>query len=374
MSERNIFFAILFSRMIPIIPPPVINIYSGLMKISFRTYFSASFFGMIPPMFMYAYGVEQVFSSLQNLISIFFALKLSSSYNKTIFIRKALYAKIEMGGILMNVTLNNGVTMPQLGFGVFKVEDGQVAIDAVKKAVEVGYRSIDTAAIYKNEAGVGQALQEANVPREELFITTKVWNSDQGYEKTLKAFDESLEKLGLDYVDLYLVHWPMPEENTYIETYRALEKLYEDGRVHAIGVCNFHIHHLERLLAECKVKPVLNQVELHPLFAQTELRSFCAKHNIFVEAWGPLMQGGDVLNHETIKELSEKYSKSPAQIIIRWHLQNNIIVIPKSVTPSRIEENFNVFDFELSIEDKEKIDALDRNERIGPDPEEFHVK
>ncbi|WP_078553465.1 aldo/keto reductase [Bacillus alkalicellulosilyticus] len=274
----------------------------------------------------------------------------------------------------MNVTLNNGLSMPQLGFGVFKVEDGQVAVDAVKKAIEVGYRSIDTAAIYQNEKGVGQGIRESGVAREDLFITTKVWNSNQGYEQTLQAFDESLEKLGLEYIDLYLVHWPMPKDDTYIDTYKALEKLYEDGKVKAIGVCNFKIAHLERLLQECKIPPVLNQVELHPYYAQVELREFCAKHNIFVEAWAPLMQGGDVLTNEQITSLAQKYKKTPAQIIIRWHLQNNIIVIPKSSNPTRIEENIGVFDFELTTEDMAQIDALNKNERIGPDPDEFHVK
>ncbi|MDQ0254722.1 diketogulonate reductase-like aldo/keto reductase [Evansella vedderi] len=272
----------------------------------------------------------------------------------------------------MYVTLNNGVKMPQLGFGVFKVKDGSIATEAVKKAIEVGYRSIDTAAIYKNENGVGQGIKDSGINREELFITTKVWNGDQGYEKTLKAFEESLEKLGLDYVDLYLIHWPMPNVDKYVDTYKALEKLYEDGRVRAIGVCNFQIPHLERLLNECKVKPVLNQVELHPYFSQKELRDFCEKHEIFVESWGPLMQGGEVLNHKLIKDLAASYGKTPAQVIIRWHLQNNLIVIPKSVTPSRIEENFDVFDFELSSEDMMKINGLNQNKRIGANPDEFY--
>lgn len=272
----------------------------------------------------------------------------------------------------MNITLNNGVNMPQLGFGVWQVEDGEQAINAVKKAIEVGYRSIDTAAVYKNEEGVGEAIRISNIPREELFITTKVWNADQGYEATLKAFDESMKKLGFDYLDLYLIHWPMPENDTYIDTYKALEKLYNDGKVRAIGVCNFHIPHLERILSECTVKPVVNQIECHPFLSQIEIREFCAKHDIFVEAWSPLMQGGEVLNNEVVLDIAKKYNKTAAQVIIRWHLQNNVIVIPKSVTPSRIESNFDVFEFELADEDMLKIDQLNNGTRKGPNPEEFH--
>ncbi|MCU9613084.1 aldo/keto reductase [Caldibacillus lycopersici] len=269
------------------------------------------------------------------------------------------------------VTLNNGLKMPQLGFGVWQVADDQAAV-AVKKAIEVGYRSIDTAMIYRNEVGVGKAIREAGVPREELFITTKVWNSDQGYENTLRAFDESLERLGLDYVDLYLIHWPTPKFDQYVDTYKALEKLYKDGRVKAIGVCNFEIEHLERLLNECEVTPVLNQVECHPFLSQTALKDFCAKHNIFVEAWSPLQQGGEVLNHEVVTKIASAHNKTAAQVVLRWHIQNNTIVIPKSVTPSRIEENFNVFDFELSASEMEAINGLNRDERKGAHPNEMH--
>ncbi|MFD2044282.1 aldo/keto reductase [Ornithinibacillus salinisoli] len=271
------------------------------------------------------------------------------------------------------ITLNNGIEMPQLGFGVWQVPDNE-ATPSVAKALEVGYRSIDTAKIYKNEAGVGRALAASNVPREELFITTKLWNSDQGYENTLKAFDESLERLGLDYVDLYLIHWPTPEFDEYVETYKALEKLYNDGRVKAIGVCNFNIEHLQRLLDECDIVPAVNQVECHPYLQQPELKSFCKEHNIYLEAWSPLMQGGDVLNNEVVKGIAEKHSKTPAQVILRWHLQYENIVIPKSVTPARIEENFQVFDFELTMEDMEEMAKLNRNQRKGPEPNEMNVR
>ncbi|MEH6991468.1 aldo/keto reductase [Neobacillus drentensis] len=269
------------------------------------------------------------------------------------------------------VTLNNGVKMPQLGFGVWQVPDDQ-ATEAVEIALKVGYTSIDTAMIYKNEKGVGRAIAESSIPREELFITTKVWNADQGFDKTLRAFDESLDRLGLDYVDLYLIHWPTPNFDQYVDTYKALEKLYHDGRVKAIGVCNFEIEHLERILKECEVVPVLNQVECHPYLAQHELKEFCVKHNIFVEAWSPLDQGGEVLQDEVIQTIAASHSKTSAQVVLRWHLQNNTIVIPKSVTPSRIEENFNVFDFELSTNEIDQINKLNRNRRKGAHPNDLH--
>jgi len=274
--------------------------------------------------------------------------------------------------VLYYVNLNNGVKMPQLGLGVWRVTP-EDATNSVLHAIKSGYRSIDTAAVYQNEEGVGKALKECGVPREQLFITTKVWNSDQGYEETLAAFDVSLQKLGLDYIDLYLVHWPTPQLDKYIDTYKALEKLYQEGRVKAIGVCNFHIEHLERLMAECEVKPVLNQIECHPYLTQKPLKEFCASHNIFVESWSPLQQGGEVLQDEVIVELANKYNKTPAQIVIRWHLEENSIVIPKSITPSRIEENINVFDFQLTKEEVERISALNKNERKGPDPADFNV-
>lgn len=228
--------------------------------------------------------------------------------------------------------------------------------------------------IYGNEKGVGRAIKESNVPREELFITTKVWNADHGYENTLKAFDASLERLGLDYIDLYLIHWPTPKYDQYVDTYKAMEKIYKDGRSKAIGVCNFDIEHLERLLNECEVVPVVNQVELHPYFQQRELQDFCEKHHIIIEAYSPLMNGKDVLNDSVVKEIAKAYGKTAAQVILRWHLQTGVITIPKSVTPSRIEENFDVFDFELTAEDMEKMTALDRNLRIGAVPSEFNKR
>ncbi|CAH0344230.1 aldo/keto reductase [Bacillus sp. CECT 9360] len=267
------------------------------------------------------------------------------------------------------ITLNNGVKMPQLGFGVFKVESGSQTVDSVKKALEVGYRAIDTAAIYKNEEGVGQAIRESGIPRAELFITSKVWNSDQGYESTLKAYDESLKRLGLEYLDLYLIHWPV--KGKYNDTWRALEKLYKDGKVRSIGVSNFHVHHLEDLFANSEIKPVIDQVELHPRLSHEELRDFCQKHEMKVQAWGPLGQG-HLIEEPTLKHIADKHGKTTAQVLIRWHLQHDIVVIPKSVTPSRIEENAQVFDFELSMDEMNKIDALNLNERFGADPDNFN--
>ncbi|MFJ7752576.1 aldo/keto reductase [Peribacillus muralis] len=265
------------------------------------------------------------------------------------------------------ITLQNGVEMPQLGFGVFKVKNGSETVESVKKAIEVGYRAIDTAAIYENEDGVGQAISECGVPREDLFITSKVWNTEQGYETTLQAFDDSLKRLGLDYLDLYLIHWPGKDK--YLDTWRALEKLYKDGKVKSIGVSNFHIHHLEDLLANCEVKPVVNQIELHPLLTQGEIRGYCEKNEIKVEAWSPLGRG-NLLEEPTINHIAKKHGKSSAQVLIRWHLQHDIVVIPKSITPARIEENAQVFDFSLSLNEMNQIDSLNKNERFGSNPDE----
>ncbi|WP_017755219.1 aldo/keto reductase [Calidifontibacillus oryziterrae] len=264
--------------------------------------------------------------------------------------------------------LHNGVKMPWLGLGVYKVNDGNEVINTVKTAIEIGYRSIDTAALYNNEEGVGKAIKQTNIPREELFITTKVWNDQQGYDSTLIAFEESRRKLDVDYIDLYLIHWAVKEK--YIETWKALEKLYQDGAVRAIGVCNFQIHHLNDIISNCTIKPMVNQVELHPRLSQTELRSFCNENEIQIEAWAPLMRGR-ILDNPTIIELAQKYNKKPSQIVLRWHLQNGVVIIPKSVHRERIEENANVFDFQLDGTDMNAIDALNTNERTGQDPDHF---
>ncbi|AYB39480.1 aldo/keto reductase [Brevibacillus laterosporus] len=265
--------------------------------------------------------------------------------------------------------LQNGVKMPWIGLGVWRVDDGDQVVHAVKTAIQHGYRSIDTAMIYKNEEGVGQAIAEAGVPREELFITTKVWNSDQGYDTTLAAFDESLKKLGLEYLDLYLIHWPGTDK--YVDTWKALEKLYKDGKVRAIGVCNFHKHHLEELIKAAEVKPMVNQIELHPLLTQKDLLTYCKQHNIQVEAWSPLMQGN--LDHPVLAKLAQKYEKTPAQIVLRWHLQNGVVIIPKSVNENRIKENATLFGFELTAEDMGRINDLNQNQRSGPNPDEFFL-
>ncbi len=271
-----------------------------------------------------------------------------------------------------SLTLNNGVEMPQLGYGVWQVPDDQ-AFDAVTTALETGYRSIDTAAVYGNEEGVGKALAATDVPRGEIFVTTKVWNSDHGHDATLRAFDASMDRLGLDYADLYLIHWPVPSRDTFVDTYKALEKLLADGRAKAIGVCNFQPAHLERLLAETSVVPAVNQIELHPNLAQAELRALHARHGIATEAWSPLGQGKGLLSDPTITRLADKHGRTPAQIVLRWHLQLGNVVIPKSVTPSRIRENLDVFGFELDADDLRAVAALDSGKRLGPDPDEFDL-
>lgn len=270
------------------------------------------------------------------------------------------------------VALNNGVQIPQLGFGTWQIpEDDTQAI--VEHALGTGYRHVDTAAAYGNEAQVGAALKASGVPRDELFVTTKLWNADHGREKTLKAFDVSLEKLGVDVLDLYLIHWPTPRNDDYVETWKALEELLEGGRVRAIGVSNFQVAHLERLLAETDVVPAVNQIELHPHLTQAELSAFHAAKTIHTEAWSPLAQGGKLLDDETVAAIAGRVGKTPAQVVLRWHLQHGHIIFPKSVTPSRVDENFDVFDFDLTAEDLAAITALNRDERTGPDPDEFHV-
>jgi len=265
-------------------------------------------------------------------------------------------------------TLNNGIAMPQLGLGVWQANDEE-AEQAVIWALQTGYRLIDTAAAYGNEAGVGRAIASSGIPREDIFVTTKLWNADQGYDETLHAFDTSMEKLGLDYLDLYLIHWPMPAVNKYKDTWRAFEKLYADKRIRAIGVSNFQPDHLQGLLADSQVVPAVNQIELHPYLQQGETVAACIAQDIQIESWSPLGgPRGNVLDDPVVAELGTKYSKSAAQIIIRWHIQSGFVVIPKSVHQERIQENIDVFDFELSDDDMQAIAALNRNLRMGPDP------
>ncbi|MEF2968679.1 aldo/keto reductase [Paenibacillus sp. M1] len=269
-------------------------------------------------------------------------------------------------------TLHNGVKMPWLGIGVFKVEEGPELVNAVKTAIKHGYRSVDTAAVYENEEGVGsgirEGIKEAGISREDLFVTSKVWNSDLGYDSAIKAYEASLNRLGLEYLNLYLIHWPV--EGKYKDAWRALETLYKEGRVKAIGVSNFQIHHLEDLMKDAEIKPMVNQVEYHPRLTQLELRSFCREHGIQLEAWSPLMQG-QLLDHQVLKEIANKYDKSVAQVILRWDLQNGVVTIPKSTKEQRIIENANIFDFEISEEDMEVINDLNQNYRVGPDPDNF---
>lgn len=273
-----------------------------------------------------------------------------------------------MTNISTKITLNNGIKIPQFGLGVYKVEEGKQIEQTIEYALDLGYRLIDTAAFYENEKGVGKAITNSSVPRKEIFVTTKIWNSDQGYEKTIQAFNRSFEKLGLEYIDLLLIHWPVKEK--YLETWKALEEIYKQGKVRAIGVSNFTIEHLSHLLAHATIKPVLNQVELHPKLSQKELIQFCKEHDIVVQAWSPIARGA-VLDEPILVELSKKYNKSVAQIILRWHLQNDVLIIPKSSNKERLEENSNLFDFELTKEDMKLIDSLNENKRFGADPNNF---
>lgn len=267
-----------------------------------------------------------------------------------------------------SLKLNDGKTIPQLGFGLWQVPDAE-AETAVLEAIKVGYRSIDGAAIYRNEDGLGRAIQNSSVKREELFITTKLWNENQGYDSTLSAFEQSMKKLKLDYLDMYLIHWPSPHRGLFVDTWKALIQLRKEGRVKTIGVSNFTIDNLKKIIAETGEVPAVNQIELHPNFQQKELRKFHAEKGIATESWSPLGQG-KILQDATLSEIAAKHGKSVAQIILRWHLQSGLIVIPKSVTPSRIKENFDVFGFSLDNSDMEKIAKMDSAEgRIGPNPE-----
>ena len=266
--------------------------------------------------------------------------------------------------------MNDGHAIPQLGFGVFQIPQDETQT-AVTTALQEGYRLIDTAQGYRNEEGVGAALAASDVPREEVFITTKLTNSEQGYDKTMAAFDASMAKLGLDVLDLFLIHWPQPMFDQYVDTWRAFEKLQADGRVRSIGVSNFQIEHLERLFAETSVVPAVNQVELHPQFPQAELRAFHAEHGILTESWGPIGQGKGLLEDEHIQAVATKVGRTPAQVVLRWHLQLGLVVIPKSVTPSRIAENIALFDFELDDDDLAAIAQVDTGERLGADPNTF---
>ena len=289
------------------------------------------------------------------------------------------YVSIKGGLIVLTneiVQLNNGVQIPAVGYGTFRVKDSDELAEKVTLAIKEGYRHIDTAHIYGNEESVGRgikkAIDEGIVTRDELFVTSKVWNNGLTYDETLAAYEESLQKLGLDYLDLYIIHWP-GQDDRYIEVYKALEELYNNKRVRTIGVSNFHVHHLEKLLKQATIVPAINQIEFQPRLTQVEVREFCKKHGIQVEAWSPLMNG-EILNDPTLIEIANQHNKSTAQIILKWDLQNDVITIPKSITPSRIRENIDIFDFTLSREDLEKISSLNENFHYGPDPEVFNFK
>lgn len=267
------------------------------------------------------------------------------------------------------ITLNNGITIPQLGFGVFQIApDGTRA--ATLDALEVGYRHIDTAEMYGNEKGVGEAVAASGLDRSEVFVTSKLNNGFHTRDAALRAFDGTLEALGFDYIDMFLIHWPLPTIGDFVETWKAMQEMYETGRVKAIGVSNFQTAHLQRLFDETDIVPAVNQIEVHPYLAQDTLRAFDTAHGIATEAWSPIAQG-KVLGDEVIVSIAEKVGKSPAQVTLRWHIQRGDIVFPKSVTRSRVEENFAIFDFELSDDDMQSITELDRNERTGPDPDVF---
>ncbi|RYG62503.1 aldo/keto reductase [bacterium] len=268
-----------------------------------------------------------------------------------------------------SLTLNNGLAIPQVGLGVWQAAEGEEVETAVLSALQSGYRLLDTAAIYVNEVGVGKAMKDSGVARADIFLTTKLWNANHAYEDALRAFDESLSKLDCGYIDLYLIHWPLPMEGKFVEAWKALETLYKDQRVRAIGVSNFKPHHLEELLKEAQVVPSVNQIELHPMLQQKETRAYCQEQGIAIESYSPLMRGKDALENSVTVELAQKHNKTPAQVILRWHVQSGFIVIPKSVTPQRIRENIDLFDFELSSDEMHSIEGLDAGKRLGADPD-----
>jgi len=269
------------------------------------------------------------------------------------------------------LTLHDGVEIPQLGFGVFQIPPEETQ-EKVEEALGVGYRHIDTAAAYRNEAGVGAAIAATGVRREDVFVTTKLWNSEQGYDSTLRAFEKSIERLGTGHVDLYLIHWPLPSKDLFLDTWRAFERIQEEGGARSIGVSNFRVEDLERLEQEAERRPTVNQIELHPRLQQAELRAWHGDHDVATEAWSPLAQG-ELLEDGTIETVAAHHDRTPAQVILRWHLQIGNVVIPKSSNPERIRENFEVFDFELSEDDMAALERLDSGERTGPDPGTFDV-
>ncbi len=271
--------------------------------------------------------------------------------------------------IKTTVKLNNGMEIPWFGLGVWQVEEGEDATTSVNAAIEAGYVLIDTAAAYKNEESVGKAIRESGIPRDQLFVTSKLWNADQGYESTLAAFDATMDKLGLDVLDLYLIHWPV--KGKYKDSWRAMEKLYKDGRIRAIGVSNFQPHHLDDLLADAEVVPAVNQVEFHPLLTQNELLDYCTQKGIQVEAWSPLARG-KLFDNDVVKTIADKYGKSPAQVLLRWVLDKGVVVLTRSVKPERIADNANIFDFQLTTDEIDQLSALNKNERTGPDPDNFN--
>lgn len=268
--------------------------------------------------------------------------------------------------------LNNGYPMPSVGLGVYKISDEDMT-KVVNAAIDAGYRAFDTAYFYDNEASLGRALKDNGVDREDLFITTKLWNDYQGYEKTFEYFNKSIENLQTDYLDLFLIHWPCEADGLFLETYKATEELYEQGKVKAIGVCNFNVHHLEKLMAQSSIKPMVNQIEVHPYFNQQELQEFCDRHDIKVTAWMPLMRNRGLLDDPVIVKIAEKYHKTPAQVVLRWHLAHNRIIIPKSQTPKRIQENIDILDFNLELTEVAEIDALNRNARQGKNPDDVKI-